>query len=212
MKQESASRSNWRLGSLDRRPRLGRPLLYWWPKLMAVRYCVVFRKLNDRTVKDAYPLLRIDMCPNSLGNIKYFSMLDLQSGYWQIRVTESDIPKTSFITKYWILEYTKMAFGLCNTGSTFQRCMELIGIQWHTLLIYLDDIIILGWDINENLERLDEAQAEGLKLKPGKCQILREEVLFLGHAVSAWGIWPNPKLIECIVEWKHPRNRHEMQQ
>ena len=140
----------------------------------SVRYCVDFRKVNDRTVKDAYPLPRINMCLDSLGNIKYFSTLDLQSGYWQIRVKESDIPKTAFITKYELFEYTKMLFGLCNAGSSFQRCMELIfrGLQWQTLLIYLDDIIILGRDINENLDRLDEAlgclQAAGLKLKPKK--------------------------------------------
>ena len=140
----------------------------------SVRYCVDFRKVNDRTVKDAYPLPRIDMCLDSLGNIKYFSTLDLQSGYWQIRVKESDIPKTAFIIKYGLFEYTKMPFGLCNAGSSFQRCMELIfrGLQWQTLLIYLDDIIILGRDINENLDRLDEAlgrlQAAGLKLKPKK--------------------------------------------
>ena len=184
----------------------------------SVRYCVDFRKVNDRTVKDAYPLPRIDMCLDSLGNIKYFSTLDLQSGYWQIRVKESDIPKTAFITKYGLFEYTKMPFGLCNAGSSFQRCMELIfrGLQWQTLLIYLDDIIILGRDINENLDRLDEAlgrlEAAGLKLKPKKCQILQEEVLFLGHQVSASGIRPNPKLIECIMEWKRPRNRREVQQ
>ena len=178
MKQESASRSSWRLGSLAVVLGVISPTALVRKADGSVRYCVDFRKLHDWTMKDAYPLPRIDMCLNSVWNIKYFSTLDLQSSYWQIRVAESDIPKTAFITKYGIFEYTKMPFGLCNAGSTFQRCMELIsrGLQWHTLLIYLDDIIILGRDINENLERLDEAlgrlQAAGLKLKPGKCQIL----------------------------------------
>ena len=118
-----------------------------------VRYCMDFHKLNDRTSKDAYPQPSIDMCHNTVGNIKYFSTFDLQSGYWQIRVAESDIPKTAFIAKYRIFEYTKMPFVLCNVGSTFQRCMELIfrGLQWHISLIYLDDITILGRDVDEIL-------------------------------------------------------------
>ena len=154
---------------------------------------------------------------DSFGSVQYFSTLDLQSGYWQIQVAKEDVPKTAFITKYGLYEYLKMPFGLCNAPSTFQRCMELVfrGLQWKTLLIYLDDIIILGSSMDENLERLDEALARledaHLKLKPSKCKLLQTEVLILGHIVSAQGMKPNPRLVEAVKDWDVPRNRKDVQ-
>ena len=88
-----------------------------------VRWCIDYRSLNDCSVKDANPLLRIDMCFDSLGGVRYFSTLELQSGYWQIKVEEADIRKAAFITKYGLFECIKMPFGLCSTPSAFQRCM-----------------------------------------------------------------------------------------
>ena len=184
----------------------------------SVRFYVDYRKLNDRTSKDAYPLPKISMCLDSLGGTCYFSTLDLQSGYWQIGMAEADIPKTAFITKYGLYKYTKMPFGLCSAPGTFQRCMELIfrGLQWQTLLIYLDDLIIIGASREENLLRLDEVlgrlEDAGLKLKPSKCQLLQKEVLFLGHVISEQGVQPNPRLIEAVKEWAVPSSRKEVQQ
>ena len=158
------------------------------------------------------------MCLDSLSGAQYFSNLELQSGYWQICMNEADIPKTAFMTKYRLYEYTKMPFGLCWAGSTFQRCMELVlrGLQWQTLLIYLDDVIVIGSSIEENLDRLDEVlrclEEVGLKLKPSKCSLLQREVLFLGHLVSWFGVQPNPKLIQSVMEWKVTTNRKEVQQ
>ena len=170
-----------------------------------VRWCIDYRRLNEVTVKDAYPIPRIDMSIDCLGSAQFFSTLDLQAGYWQLMLEETSRPKTAFITKYGLYEYTKLPFGLYNAPSTFQRCMELIfrGLQWSELLIYLDDIIIFSKDIEEHLVRLDEVlgrlEKAGLKLKPSKCDLLKSEVLFLGHVVSKEGIQPNPKLIEDIV-------------
>ena len=90
-----------------------------------VRWCIDYRKLNDVTVKDAYPLPRIDTCLDCLAGARLFSTLDLQSGYWQIAMDEKDQAKTAFITRYGLFEYTKMPFGLCNAPNTFQSCMEL---------------------------------------------------------------------------------------
>ena len=149
----------------------------------SVRWCIDYRKPNDRSVKSAYPMPKISRCLDSLGGARFFSTLDLQSG---------------FITKYGLFEYTKMPFGLCSAPSTFQRCMELVfrGLQWKTLLIYLDDLIVIGQTMEENLERLDEVllrlEQSGLKLKPSKCQILQDKVVFLGHVVSEQGVLPNP--------------------
>ena len=184
----------------------------------SVRWCIDYRKLNDRSVKDAYPLPKISMCLDSLHGARFFSTLDLQSGYWQIEMADKDIPKTTFITKYGLFEYTKMLFGLCSAPSTFQCCMELVfrGLQWKTLLIYLDDLIVIGQAMEENLERLDEVllrlEQSGLKLKPSKCQILQDKVVFLGHVVSEQGVLPNPKLLESVTDWPVPRCRREVQQ
>lgn len=86
-----------------------------------VRWCIDYRKLNDCTRKDAYPLPRIDMCLDCLAGASVFSTMDLQSGYWQIVLEEKDREKPAFITKYGLFEYTKMPFGLCSAPSTFQR-------------------------------------------------------------------------------------------
>ena len=108
--------------------------------------------------------------------------------------------------------------GLCSAPSTFQRCMELVfrGLQWRTLLIYLDDIIIFGRTMEENLDRLDEAlgrlEEANLKLKPSKCKLLQQEVPFLGHIVSADGVRPNPKLAESIRSWEPPKDWCGVQQ
>lgn len=119
-----------------------------------VRVCIDYRKLNERTIKDAYPLPRIDMCLDCLASAKIFSTIDLQSAYMQLEVAEEDRHKTAFITKYGLLEYLVMPFGLCNAPSTFQRCIELVlrGLQWNILLVYLDDIIVMATNFDEHLE------------------------------------------------------------
>ena len=184
----------------------------------SVRWCCDFRKLNDSTIKDAYPLPRIDMCLDCLSTASVFSTMDLQSGYWQIKLREEDQHKTAFITKYGLWEYTKMPFGLCNAPSTFQRCMELIfrGMQWKTLLIYLDDLILYSSNISEHFSQLDEVLSKlceaGLKLKPSKCEFIKDEVLYLGHIVTPNGIKPNPKIVESVEKWKTPTSVKEVQQ
>ena len=157
------------------------------------------------------------MSIDCLGSAQYFTTLDLQARYWQLELEESSRAKTAFITKYGLYEYTKLPFVLFNAPSTFQRCMELIfrGLQWSNLLIYLDDIIIFSKDIEQHFERLCEVlirlKEAGLKLKPSKCELLKPEVLFLGHIVSKEGIRPNPKLIEDVVNWDVPCNVKEVQ-
>ena len=86
----------------------------------SVRWCINYRKLNDVTAKDEYPLPRIDTCLDCLGSAKFFSTVDMQSGYWQLQVVEEDRPKTAFITKYGLFEYRKLPFGLCGAPSTFE--------------------------------------------------------------------------------------------
>ena len=111
-----------------------------------VRWCIDYRALNNVTVKDAYPLPNISECLDSLGDAKFFSTLDMSSGYYQIEIAEEDRAKTAFLTKYGLFEHSRMPFGLCNAPATFQRAMSLVlrGLTWNEVLAYLDDIILVG--------------------------------------------------------------------
>ncbi|KAL6481658.1 hypothetical protein MHYP_G00097380 [Metynnis hypsauchen] len=178
---------------------------------------VHYRKLNDLTLKDAYPRTNIEECLDTLESATVFSTLDLQSGYWQVEVRKQDCCKTTFITTYGLFEYKQMPFGLCNAPTTFQRAMEvaLRGLQCQNLLIYLDDVIVLGKDIADSLKNLEvvfkRISPYGLKLKPTKCHLLKEEVLFLAHIISGEGIRPNPKLIQDITDLDRPKTLSELQ-
>ncbi len=184
----------------------------------SIRWCGDYRRLNELTRRNAHPLPLMDMCLDCLGSAKLFSTLDLQSGYWQINMHPDDQEKTAVITKYGLYEYTKLPFGLNNAPSTFQRCMELVfrGVQWETLLIYLDDLIIFSnLDYTEHFKRLVEVFQKladaGLRLKPSKCHLLQTEVLFLGHVVDGQGVRPNPALLEKVRDWPPPRSLGELQ-
>ena len=187
------------------------PLVYVRKRDGSTRPCVDYRKLNEVTRKDAYPLPRIDECLDSLANSRLFSTLDLQSGYWQVELKEEDRCKTSFVSRHGQYEYVVLPMGLCNAPATFERCMDLVlkGLRYSTLLVYLDDIIVMGSSFQEHLERLDEVFSRlgktGLKLKGKKCELLQKEVPFLGHVVSAEGLKPDPARVAAIKEWGIPK-------
>jgi hypothetical protein len=109
-----------------------------------MRFCVDYRKLNVITKKDNYPLPRVDESLNALGGSKYFSSMDLASGYWQIDMAEGDKEKTAFITRDGLFEFNVMPFGLCNAPATFQRLMDMVmcGLKWKKCLVYFDDILV----------------------------------------------------------------------
>ena len=192
------------------------PLVYVKKKDGTTRPCVDYRKLNSVTEFDSFPLPRMDDCLDCLSGSTFFSTLDLQSGYWQVEVEEKDRPKTAFRTRSGLFEYNVMPFGLSNAPSTFERCMELVlkGLQWKTLLIYLDDVIICSPDFDTHIQRLDEVFSRlseaGLKLKPSKCSLFQSEVLFLGHIVTPDGVKANPEKIKSVAEWSTPRNTNEI--
>ncbi|KAK3086913.1 hypothetical protein FSP39_025347 [Pinctada imbricata] len=194
------------------------PLVLAKKKNGKLRLCVDYRKVNSLTTKDAFPLPRIQDCLDSVSGARWFSTLDLTAGYHQVKVKESDIPKTAFVTKYGHFEYTTMPFGLTNAPGTFQKLMELAlaGLQWNTCLIYLDDVIIFSRDAKEHLTRLEHVvekiKQAGLKLKPEKCQMFQEEVIFLGHRVNKDGILPDKSNIQKIVDWSRPTTPTEVKQ
>ena len=180
------------------------------------RFCVDYRKLNDVTTKDSYPIPRIDDSLEQLSGATWFSCLDLNSGYWQVEVDEADREKTAFSSRRGLFEFKVMPFGLCNAPATFERLMEYVlsGLNWQICLIYLDDIIVHGDSFESMISNLDEVLAKlqeaGLKLKPRKCQLFCEEVEYLGHLISASGIKTDPKKTETIRNWPTPHNVTEV--
>lgn len=180
------------------------------------RFCVDYRRLNDITVKDAYPLPRIDDILDTLSGAKYFSTIDMASGYWQCEVQEEDRPKTAFVTTEGLYEFNVMPFGLCNAPSTYQRLMDLTlaGLQWKTSLIYLDDVIIFGNEFGQHLNNLrdvfERIRAAKLKINPKKCQLSRTSVHFLGHIVSAEGVRTDPQKTLAVKNWATPSNVDEL--
>ena len=180
------------------------------------RFCVDYRNLNDVTVKDAYPLPRIDECLDSLEGKKWFSSLDLNSGFWQIGMAEEDKEKTAFSTSQGLYQFRVMPFGLTNSPSTFQRLMEdvLRGLQWEECLIYMDDIIVPAATVEQSLERLEHIlkrfREANLKLKPKKCNLFQTSIKFLGHVVSEEGVQTDPEKIEAVKDWRVPRSAKEV--
>ena len=180
------------------------------------RYCIDYRKLNNVTKKDSYPLPRIDDSLDRLSGAKWFSTLDLQSGYWQVKVAEQDQEKTAFITSQGLFEFKVMPFGLACAPATFERLMEKVlrGLQWKTCLVYLDDIIVHGTNINQAVERLDSVftrlKTAGLKLNSKKCHLFQHKVAYLGHVVSEEGIGTDPSKIEAVSKWPAPKSIKEL--
>lgn len=159
------------------------------------RFCVDYRKLNEVTKKDSYPLPRIEDSLETLAGMQWFSALDLRSGYWQVKLDEDAREKTAFTTRAGLWQYTVMPFGLCNAPATFEQLMEQVlpGLPQSTALVYLDDVLVPGHNFKDHLTNLWEHLWEAhLKLSPEKCELLQREVKYLGHIVSVGGIATDP--------------------
>ena len=154
-------------------------------------FCIDFRKLNNRTIKDAYILPRVDETIDALLGSKYLSKLDLRSGYWQLEIKEEDRHRTAFsIGPLGFYECNRMAFGLTNEPATFQRLMEtsMGEMNLKECLIFLDDILVFSYTFKEHFERLQNVfkrrEKHNLKLKQSKFEFFMSEVKYLGHIVS----------------------------
>ena len=180
------------------------------------RLCVDYRQLNAVTIKDAFPLPRVDDSLAALSGSRWFSTLDLASGYWQVAMDAGTQEKAAFVTSSGLYEWTVMPFGLCNAPSTFARLMELVlkGLHWKICLIYLDDVIVMGRTFEEEIERLKEVferlARAGLKLKPKKCFLFQKRVSYLGHVVTEEGIAADPEKVEQVRTWPTPENSTEV--
>ena len=181
------------------------------------RFCVDYRKLNDVTIKVAFPIPQINDLIDTLSGQQYFTTLDMISGYWQVKVDENSKEKTAFtIPGGQHLEFNRLAFGLANAVPTFQRLMQRVleGLTPKKCLVYLDDILVTGRDFEEHLRNLEEVlqaiQEAGLKLKPSKCVFAQTSLKYLGFIVSNKGLAPDPEKVKAVAEYEQPENLTEL--
>lgn len=180
------------------------------------RLVVDYRKLNEKTVSDKYPIPNINEILDKLGRSMYFTTLDLASGFHQIEMHPKDIKKTAFSVDGGHFEFVRMPFGLKNAPSTFQRVMDnVLGELVGTIcLVYLDDIIVYSTSLQEhtvNLKKVfEKLRASNLKVQLDKSEFLHKECAFLGHIVSTDGIKPNPEKIEVIKNFPIPKTQKQI--
>ena len=183
-----------------------------------LRFCVDYRRLNAITTKDVFPLPRVDDILDALGGAKYFSSLDLLSGYWQVQLDEEAVKKSAFITFNGLYEFTRMPFGLCNAPATFQRLMQRVlgGLLGKTCFVFLDDVLIASKTFEEHLEYLRAVLSRfcsaGLRLKPQKCTLLRRTIKYLGYMISPEGIYPDPEKTVKVANFPTPSDVSQVRQ
>lgn len=195
----------------------GAPILFAKRKDDKLRMYKDYKGLNSITKKNSYPLPRIDGLLDSLAGAKYFSKLDLASGYHQIRIVEEDIHKTAFSSKWRHYEWLVMGFGLTGAPGTFQGLMndvfrELLDAG---LLVYLDDILLYSKTLSDHVvllrKVLQRLRSEHLYAKITKCEFATQEVEYLGHVINREGIRADPQKIIAVQNWATPTNVSEVQ-
>ena len=180
-----------------------------------LRFCVDYRKLNSVTVKDVYPLPRIDACSDTLAGSQWFSTFDLRAGYHQVKLHPRDAHKTTFLTRRGSFQFRVLPFGLCNArhirtaDGTLRSAGWTMKYCWYTWTTSS----CFSSDLEEHFRRMEllfQRLAAGLKLNPSKCHLLQREVLFLGHRVNAQGISTDADKINLVDKWPVPRNLKEL--
>ena len=188
----------------------------------SLKFCVDYRELNSITKSDLFPLPRIDDLLDQLGQSKFFSTLDLASGYWQVQVHSNSIEKTAFITHQGLYEFQVMPFGLKNAPAVFQRLMQQVlrGLNPEEgppfVSVYIDDILIFSRTFEDHMSHLrsviERLHSAGLKLKPSKCHFICQTVEYLGHLITPGGVRPNPERVSAVKEFPKPTSIHEVRQ
>jgi hypothetical protein len=181
-----------------------------------MRFCIYYRRLNTVTVRDSYPLARMDECIYSLGDARVFSTLDCNSGYRQIPVSPEDKEKTTFTSHEGLFRFLRLPFALKNTPATFQRFVDitLSGLTWKSCLVYLDDIIVYSRSRDDHLANLDAVlhrlYRAGLSLNLKKCHFFRSEVSYLGHMIGPGTLSVSEKNTRALRTAKPPTTQTEL--
>jgi hypothetical protein len=180
------------------------------------RMCINYRSLNEVTIKNKYPLPRIDDLFDQLRGACVFSKIDLHSGYHQLKIRATDIPKTAFTTRYSLYEYTIMSFGLTNALVYFMYLMNKVFMEYldKFAVVFIDDILVYSKTKEEHAKHLrlilQKLREHKLYAKRSKCEFWLKEVTFLGHVVSNGGISVDPSKIKDVLSWKPPTDVEEI--
>jgi hypothetical protein len=194
----------------------GCPALFVKKKDGSLRMCVDYRPLNAVTIKNKYPLPRIDVLFDQLAGAKVFSKIDLHSGYHQIKIRPCDIPKTAFSTRYGLYEFLVMSFGLTNAPAYF---MYLMNSMFMTeldkfVVVFINDILIYSKSENDHAKHLrvvlQRLRDHKLYAKFSKCEFWLKSVKFLGHTISQDGISVDPSKVQEVMDWKPPKSVHQI--
>jgi hypothetical protein len=188
----------------------GCPALFVKKKDESLRMCVDYRPLNAVTIKNKYPLPRIDVLFDQLVRAKVFSKIDLRSSYHQIKIRASDIPKTTFSTRYGLYEFLVMSFGLTNAPAYFMYLMNSVFMREldKFVVVFIDDILVYSKNEDEHTEHLhivlQRLRDHRLYAKLSKCEFWLREIKFLGHTISQDGISVDPEKVREVMDWKPP--------
>ena len=194
----------------------GCPAIFVKKKDHTLRLCVDYRPLNEVTIKNKYPLPRIDLLFDQLTGAKVFSKIDLRSGYHQIKIKPKDVPKTAFTTRYGLYEYLVMSFGLTNAPAHFMYLMNSVFMPEldKFVVVFIDDILIYSKTKEEHEEHLrivlTRLREHQLYAKFSKCEFWIDEVQFLGHVLSAEGVAVDPSKVQEVLDWKSPTSVHQV--
>jgi hypothetical protein len=194
----------------------GAPILFVKKKDGTMRMCVDYRALNNITIKNSYPLPRVDEMFDRLRGAKFFSKIDLRSGYHQIRIAEGDAPKTAFRTRYGHFEFLVLPFGLTNAPGTFMHLMHETFREFldDFVLVFLDDILIYSKTLADHKLHVEKVlstlRKSKLYAKESKCEFFKSEVEFLGHFVGRNGVRMMEDKIEAVAAWPLPKNARDI--
>jgi hypothetical protein len=194
----------------------GCPGLFIKKKDGSLRLCADYRPLNVVTIKNKYPLPRIDVLFDHLVGAKVFSKIDLRSGYHQIKIRPCDIPKTAFSTRYGLYEYLVMSFGLTNAPAYFMHLMNSIFMTEldKFVVVFIDDILIYSKNKTQHVKHLrivlQRLRDHKLDAKFSKFEFWLDSVKFLGHTISSEGITVDPSKIQEVMDWKPPKSVHQI--
>ena len=188
----------------------GAPVLFVKKNDGSLRLCIDYKQLNKVTVRNKYPLPRIDDLFDQLQGASCFSKIDLRSGYHQLRIRHEDVPKTAFRTRYGHYEFLVMSFGLTNAPAAFMDLMNRVFKPFldRFVIVFIDDILVYSRSEEEHVKHLrivlQTLREHQLYAKFSKCEFWLDSVAFLGHVVSREGIQVNPKKIEAVMDWTRP--------
>jgi hypothetical protein len=195
----------------------GCPALFVKKKDESLRLCVDYHPLNALTIKNKYSLPRIDVLFDQLVGAKVFSKIDLRSGYHQIKIRASDIPKTAFSTRYGLYEYLVMYFGLTNASAYFMYLMNSVFMPEldNFVVVFIDGVLVYSKNEYDHIKHLhtvlQRLRDHRLYAKMSKCDFWLKEIKFLGHTISQDGVSVDPKKVQEVMDWKPPTTVRQIQ-